>query len=171
MLLLALCSNCAPLQSLCTPNNAHHYFFAQVCQGIRCALVGGIIVPSMVSPAQPPPFSNSSCSKPLPAWPRPFCSTPAQALPKPRPAQSHTLLNHANHLLKPCPPALPKPCPKPALLKQALLKPRPAQTTTCSTIPAPRPHPAQTTPRPSPAQTSSLLKAIPCSTTPIPCSI
>ena len=159
---------------LCTPNNAHHYFFAQVCQGIRCALVGGIIVPSRVSPAQPPPFSNLSCSKPLPAWPRPFCSTPAQALPKPRSAQSHTLFNHANHLLKPS--ALPKPCPKPALLKQALLKPCLAQTTTCSTmscstIPAPRPHPAQTTPLPSPAQTSSPLKAIPCSNTPIPCSI
>ena len=139
---------------LCTPNNVHHYFFAQVCQGIRCALVGGIIVPSMVRPAKP-------------------CSTQT------RPAQNHFLLGHAHSAQpppKPCPNlpplkaipcsttpitcsnhALPKPCPKPALLKQALLEPRPAQTTTCSTCPAQpslphahillKPHPTQALPK------------------------
>ena len=157
---------------LCTPNNAHHY---QVCQSIRCALVGGIIVPSMVSPAKPCStpallklvlLKTTSClATPILLNP---CPSPSQTSPrsKPYPAQPHQSPAQTMPLL----------CPKPALLKQALLKPRPAQTTTCSTmscstIPAPRPHPAQTTPRPSPAQTSTPLKAIPCSTTPIPCSI
>ena len=136
----------------------NHYFFAQVCQGIRCALVGGIIVPSMVSPAKPcsPPallkpvlLKTTSClAMPILLNPHP---SPAQTSPRSKP---YTLLNHANHLLKPCPPALPKPCPKPALLKQALLKPRPAQTTTCSTMSCStnahillKPHPAQALPK------------------------
>ena len=136
-------------------------------------------------PCSNKPFSSPSQTRPAQNHFLLGHAHSAQPLPKPRPAQSHTLLNHANHLLKLCPPALLKPCPKPALLQQALLKPRPAQTTTCSTmscstIPAPRPHPAQTTPcsnhtllKPHPAQTTpcsnhTLLKPHPAQTTPRP---
>ena len=168
------------------PITNNNYFFAQVCQGIRCALVGGIIGPSMVSPAQtsklvllkttscsatpillnhsaqPPPkpcpnlarsnlypaqprqspaqtmppcsaqtlpCSNKPCSNLTPLKPRPAQPCPAQpslphahtllkphptqALPKCRPAQSHTLLNHAHPLLYLTNSRSAKPCPKP----------------------------------------------------------
>ena len=137
---------------LCTPNNVHHYFFAQVCQGIRCALVGGIIVPSMVSPAKP--CSTQTC-----------------------PAQNHFLLGHAHSAQPP-----PKPCPNLAPLKAIhcsttpitcsnhapLLCPnrQPCSNKPCSNLALLKPRPAQHVllnhPCPTPTSCSNHTPPKPC---------
>ena len=128
----------------------------------------------MVSPAQ----TSSSQTRPAQNHfllghahsAQPFCSTPAQALPKPRPLKSipcsTTPITCSNHAPR---PALPKPCPaqtSPAqtsprsnhdLLNHVLLNHPCPTLTPCSNHTLLKPHPTQALPKCRPAQSHTLL--------------